>query len=673
MSSINLTSLNSNIQTSLPPTQTDSPIIPLPLPQAVHLNHDPIKNKVTALSPLPKEQIDEKQTYLPYPSSLCQSPQNLLALFKSNDPNKISELFPHDSFSTFINCLHPFLMSCSLEYLEPMVVDQLLKRIQAFFYPNTQPKELLDGLKNHIQEWLIPAKNYEESKIVPCSDKRHDTVAPTAAWKYAEDLLVCESEIMNEVVKKRQDSLEHYGEYVKLLHLKFRNAIYTGIKKHKVHLYPIPKKSWDKLKSNNLLKKCALNDLNDTALQSTLKNKNQTHFIYIVELNPESGTKEIKYLNSLKSSNDPSVQEAGESMIAALKLMQIIDPTTVDKGFGKWLQSKRTVVPVLNATMCPNVHHLWLLCDLMTNPSQLNQTPVHDGTTPWAFNIIFQIRLDILISNWTQNQPNMLAFIRKGRLEQDPINKVHEPSPVPPAKPKSTPQKKQSYLKKFANTVQHTAKIVKNVASPKPILKPCSVQTLQEQLVRPTCNIPSPHTKRLETLPGKEPQFQKHPRVSKWEQQTVKFLDPFSMELEEELLQHIFHIPHPLVDRFVHLGIKGIREGLDCITIPAEFTINEMTFKGSVGYTFTSGGLCFHRHFTKNTIEEQKKEAVSYVHFPEIGHANAKSLPSVYVANYGCRITQDKAGNVTLQHTQVAYYSGEKREYPVSIKLLNVH
>lgn len=605
---------------------------------------------------------------LPYPEALCQSIENVLKIFSTKSSKEISTLFPHDQFSTFLNCISPFLYNNIHSVHNLVELDILYERIQAFFYTTTEPNQMLTLLKAQMVKWLANAAplNYakHQTHVVMnlsfCQQtpaKRINDVSThsqnLASWQSFENTLIMESEIMDSLAARQINSLKNYPKYTKLLHLKYRNTKPMKISNNKVYLYPIEQKSWHKLNDTKLLTDYELKTLRKTiSLVSICGEK--AYFLYLDPDKDKATEKTIKYLNVLrKQAPDPSVRLACDSLMASIGLMQ---RNALDEGFFTWIESIYAKPVGVNSTLTPFIYRLQHLY------SVIPIVQYNDKTSPTFFSLFFQATLDILISNWSlyrEDQQKLLNYAKE-QIEALKTKKILKA------------QEKKSRLKKMVTTVRHIAETAKKPKQT--VITPNSIQTLQQQLLRPASNIVTAPMKRIESaFPGKEPQFQKHQRVSKWELQTVKFLDPFSMELEEELLQHIFHIPHPLVDRFIHLGIKDQRDALDCITIPAEITINDVISKGSIGYTFTAQGLCFHRHFTRNTIEKQKKEAVSYVHFPEIGHANAKPLPSAYIPLYKCWITEDEAANVTMQHKQVAYYAGEKKEYAVSIKLFNVH
>lgn len=701
----------------VPSTQSNnlvpSPIVPQQ--QFVSANSD-LKNRLSLINPGNTEPS-------PYPNIICKSIGHLLEIFETKNPQDISLLFPHDSVSTFFKRLLPFICESSLNNTEQylLCLDLLYQRVQVFFYKTTEPNTLFDVLSDHGNKWIERLQSVIKqdtfSLAFSIDEKtRVDEALRELGSANIHDLeqhLTLELDIMDKLDKKRKAGLENYPKYLELLNVKFRNALCLRIKNETFYFYPIDQGCWTTVKPADALKKIKLAELPVAhPLKSRLEKMGNTHFICATKYT----LKVAKYFISLKKKTENlSLQQACESIISAHQLREILNPDTMDKGFIRWLERKfrKFQGERAAAKIVPFIVDLLDIYQNLTIPFLCS-----DGSIPKFFTSIFQARLNRSIATWNQHretQEKFLDYIRANQQEalvQKDATALPQPAPalsekpkkraektvskthrnqdstahslpsLPEPKPKKCLQtqpaekpvpkteiKKQSHLKQLVNTIQNVAGMVKDKKS---IITPCLTETLQQQLSRSTCNIPTSYVKRVEMLPGKEPKFQKLFRVSKWEEQTVKFLDPFSDELEQELIQYIFHIPHPLVDRFIHLGIKGTREGSDCITIPAEITINGIVFKGSIGYTFTADGICFHRHFTKNIIEQQKKEAVSYVDFPKVGHAYAKPLPSVYVAQYKCSITQDEAGNVMLQHKQIAYYA-EKKENTLPLSSFVIH
>lgn len=179
----------------------------------------------------------------------------------------------------------------------------------------------------------------------------------------------------------------------------------------------------------------------------------------------------------------------------------------------------------------------------------------------------------------------------------------------------------------------------------------CSSSSEPIQMVKETTasssssSEPLPPSLILESLPGQSFPYIFSKRVARWDDHP--FGEPLPAELFPEyqecdlpnqILQQLFHAPHPLINRFLHLAIEGIwknrtREQEDLRkVIPAEISFNGRYYRGFIAYGIDANTkICYHRCFSHRIGRDFLYQAVQKIFdendFPELNLA-VKRKPS---------------------------------------------
>ncbi len=165
-------------------------------------------------------------------------------------------------------------------------------------------------------------------------------------------------------------------------------------------------------------------------------------------------------------------------------------------------------------------------------------------------------------------------------------------------------------------------------------------------------------------LSGEEFPFKFDRRVQRWNDQP--FGKPFSENDFPEYYDkgstyqrkmQLFHAPHPLVDRFLSLGIQGTwlnvqKNKKDMrYVIPAEITFENKTHRGVIVYGIDcETNLCYHRFFTERIDHDLLYQVVNKIFnendFPElrdaVGMGESSSLKSNMVDKCSVQIDSGK-------------------------------
>lgn len=553
-------------------------------------------------------------------------------------------------------------------FLPEVDAEQLLK----IFKDSFTGKDLLHALYTDIRsEVKIPPK----ARLKTFRSKQHLKQFSLEQLKLVENSLTFEAKTMNRLLKMQEGFKNGYSEYTKLVHLKFRNCIscLDSSKTRRIYFYPIDKLEWENLDGENFLIKTELDQINLPQNElSRIKDKGQTHFISLKMEYDQDMSSCINFLKQLQSkAANPAIYE---SLQASCLLNNKDFTSKLENGLEKFLK-EISETDICCSTLSVFLNQVGVVYASAINNSEFMQNQL--GYLPpllfreGLFNCIFP-----LIENWRicrDDQNNLKKFVSHTiqcllKKQQGKAHAAPPPTPVAPVEKKSVPKTKIPVLKKIAET----GKQLFSKKDSKPAISPdLYVQALQQKFNHKTTRVTATTSPPLiKGLPGKPPTFTKLNRVSRWEEVTVDL--PDLLDWKEELRQYVYHIPHALIDRYIHLGIKGTREGCPCISIPAEITFdNEAPIRGTIGYTFGADGVCFHRHFTNKTLEPQKKEASGYAQFPTLNSAYAEALKHWFIEEYQCKVMEDVAGNVTFKHTQTATCAGHMVPVPVTIKIFN--
>lgn len=116
-------------------------------------------------------------------------------------------------------------------------------------------------------------------------------------------------------------------------------------------------------------------------------------------------------------------------------------------------------------------------------------------------------------------------------------------------------------------------------------------------------------------LPGIPFCFQKEARVRAWDLHPfgtpLLFEDYQDSSLDKQIIKHLFHAPHPLIDRFLHFGLSGSHEKTNQVDRTIEVLVviefQGQTYQGAVKYTFgEKDNTCYHRYFDSKLSEQHQ-------------------------------------------------------------------
>lgn len=148
-------------------------------------------------------------------------------------------------------------------------------------------------------------------------------------------------------------------------------------------------------------------------------------------------------------------------------------------------------------------------------------------------------------------------------------------------------------------------------------------------------------------LPGQPFPYKLDPRVARWDKHPFgvalpeeEFSSFFNLRAERQQLHHIFHAPHPFVDRlFLDMGREGI--------IPGVIHYNGKSYFGSFEYAVNLKiKSCYHRYFTQK-IKDAK--ALYKAEFPSLNRAEAPQFSDpVHFKEYNSSLSRDENGNVRI-------------------------
>lgn len=145
-------------------------------------------------------------------------------------------------------------------------------------------------------------------------------------------------------------------------------------------------------------------------------------------------------------------------------------------------------------------------------------------------------------------------------------------------------------------------------------------------------------------LPGEPFFFKKAKRVRNWDELSFGSAIPFKeyqhLPLEQQVLQHLFHAPHPFVDRFLHFGLSSDYRKEDfverVIEVLVEMEFQGKVYKGAVKYGFgKEDDTCYHRYFTPQLSEEHQ------IIFSKKSVNSIESGKQVFIESYNTWITEN--------------------------------
>lgn len=611
----------------------------------------------------------KNKLYPPFSSVMFKNITDLLSIFELKDSADIkSLLLRHDTYSTFLTCLEPLIKL----YLAPtnskkyVQLNRLYERVFAFFYDQIDTDQMIRSINAQIHSCLKEGILHEYLQVIlemPPEKKLtenllSETTEPLSFLNSVKKQLYVEKCLFQNLRQLLHSYSTGYQEHIKFLHLKFRNSIciWNDSKSNRLYLYPVTEEEWNAFEPNDLTKKIKLCEtgLPDSEMR-LLERKQKTHFLY---LNPSSKTKTLASLKE-ESKNLHSIYE---SMEASLKLDDPQYASIADKGLGKQLETSRQNHPVILNRLTPFLSQLWAFFDEFrnANPSRSDNL---DHLGPELFCPIFFAHLGSLLMAWKlQTAQKTLAEYVDANIQR--LSNSQEKADL-----KIKKSEKPSIIKKAKQAVEVAKKVL--ITSPKqkrePLLNKDLMQAaMAHRLHKTTPTMSTANRPRIENTLGKDLWFTKAERVLDREVQPAVFEGPLS---REQLKSHIFHITHPLVDRFVHLGIKSTRKGQNCIYIPATITFDEETFHGVIGYTFGDFNHCYHRFFSKKIPVELQQHVPFELQNPLLGTAYPTIKNSTYVEQHHCRVVEDTLGNVTFKHTQTAIFAGKTYKFPVTIQI----
>lgn len=241
----------------------------------------------------------------------------------------------------------------------------------------------------------------------------------------------------------------------------------------------------------------------------------------------------------------------------------------------------------------------------------------------------------------------------------------------PVAKPLASERKKKKVERKVRDSSSSTLKIDRELlTSDSSIMQ--SVESLSFLSID-SLSLTSPLLDKVdpkqEEYPGESFPYCYDQRVERWHRQSwdkslnsKKFpeYNDSSAEYQEKMI--IFHALHPLVDRFISLGIKGkwknLRKDQEDIrfVIPAELTHKKIRYRGVITYAIDKKTqTCYHKFFSEKFERDILNEIITQTFdehdFPELQKAklSGRSIKpkSIYIKDV--TIHQDAVfGNVRI-------------------------
>jgi hypothetical protein len=207
--------------------------------------------------------------------------------------------------------------------------------------------------------------------------------------------------------------------------------------------------------------------------------------------------------------------------------------------------------------------------------------------------------------------------------------------------PQATPKMIKSAKKAVSSSSSPTASSLSSSSSASSSCSSSSSSSSSSEAIMSVFSYSPPS---LSEFPGEPFPFFLDKRVARWDEHPFgelltqeAFPEYWQLGVEFQELEHLFHSPHYLVDRFFHLGIDSLWNSHDRESerkvIPAEIAYKGKVYRGYLAYAIDkTSRICYHRYFSrqidKDFLCQIIRKSFDQVDFPDLQHtARCKHIP----------------------------------------------